>query len=85
LPKLIKEIRDYIYRSSLRYALESMWTLLTAALLTFTNALPEGRFRRAITTWVTVVIILVIIVAGAAVLLIIVIMPGGTSTTTVYP
>ena len=82
---LIKEISNYTNRSNVRNALESMWALLTAALLTVTNAIPEGRFRRGIATWVTIVIILVIIVAGVAVVVTLVLLPGGSSTTTIYP
>jgi hypothetical protein len=62
-----------------------MWAVLTAALLSFTNALPAGRFRKAIGTWVTVVIIIVIIVAGTAIIFALVLFPGGSSTTTIYP
>jgi predicted PurR-regulated permease PerM len=68
-----------------RYELGSVWALLTAMLLSVTNALPQGRLRRAMATWVTIVIILIIIVAGVAIIVTLVILPGAPSTTTIYP
>lgn len=69
----------------MRYALESVWALLNAMFLTIINALPAGRFRRAISGLVTVVLIVVIIIAGVAIILVLVIFPGQISTTTIYP
>ena len=85
LSKLYKEIQRHMRGSNVRYALESMWALLNAMLLTIINALPAGRFRRAISGLVTIVLIIVIIVAGVAIILVLVIFPGQTSTTTIYP
>ena len=69
----------------MRYALEYAWVLLSSFLLTVVNRLPEGRARKAISSFVTIVIVIVIILAGVAVVAVLVFFPGGASTTTVYP
>ena len=85
-PKLIRKVHDYMKRANVRNALEPMWALMIALLLTITNALPAGRSRRAISSLVTILIILVIIVAGVAIILALLVLPGGPSTTTIiYP
>jgi len=85
--KLIKEFRNCVVRSSVRYALEYLWALLTSTLLIIGNSLPSGRARRAISTLVTIIAIVVIIGFGFIIIVLLIILPTGPTTTiiTTYP
>ena len=81
LPKAFKQIYSYQGRSTVRYVLEYLWTLLTSALLTLTNSIPSERARRAISQGATVVAVGTIIALGIILIVYLVTLPAPPTTT----